>query len=180
MTQLDENWLSNFTNNVDVTEDLAGILRLIDNVAGKVNALNNVGYTLKFKNNKGIVLDQKELNKGGVTEFVLGRDVTLRVGGTNYTFNTMKKGNDERDIIDIAIPTQSTSGDLIDITSSGRVDVRNNISTGYSGVVGITSGNTQNRRLKECPISVENIDTNGEIIAYLVVGDERIPIRANI
>jgi hypothetical protein len=51
LTQLDENWLSNFTNNVDVTEDLAGILKLIDNVAGKVNALNNVGYTLKFKNN---------------------------------------------------------------------------------------------------------------------------------
>ena len=117
MTQLDENWLSNFTNNVDVTEDLAGILKLIDNVAGKVNALGNVGYTLKFKNNRGTVLDEKDLVKGGVTEFALGRDVTLRVGDNTYTFNTMKKGNDEPNIIDISIPTQSTPGDLISITS---------------------------------------------------------------
>ena len=117
LDQLDANWLSYFKNNNNITEDLAGILQLIDNVAGKVNALGNVGYTLQFKNNQGIVLDQKELVKGGVTEFVLGRDITLRVGDTSYKFNTMKKGNDEPNIIDISIPTQSTPGDLISITS---------------------------------------------------------------
>jgi len=171
LTQLDENWLSNFKNNVDVTEDLAGILRLIDNVAGKVNAIGNVKYTLVFRNNHDVELARGELVKNGETVYKLGRDITLRVGGKNYTFNTMKKGNDEPEIMDISIPTQSTSGDLISITSSGRVDVRNNISTGYSGVVGITSGNQQTRMLKECPISVENIDPTGDVIAYLHVGD---------
>lgn len=51
------------------------------------------------------------------------------------------------------------------------IKVRNNISNGYSSVVGITSGNQETRMLKECPIWVENIDPNANVIAYLHVGD---------
>ena len=104
---IDPNWLDYFVNNVNITEDLAGILKLLKRLVGN------------FKQSGPL------------------------------------------------------PGDIINIGSDDRtVNVRNNISTGYSGVVGITSGNQQNRMLKECPISLENKYPDGPVIAILKVGDQ--------
>lgn len=110
---IDPNWLDYFVNNVNVTEDLAGILKLLKRLVGN------------FKQSGPL------------------------------------------------------PGDIINIGSDDRtVNVRNNISTGYSGVVGITSGNQQNRMLKACPIRVENTNEDGPVIATLWVGDQSFAIRA--
>lgn len=69
-------------------------------------------------------------------------------------------------------------GDLISITNE-TVSVRNGIDMEYEGPVGIETA-FGGRRLVECNISVENIDDDGEVIAYLVVGNRRLPIKANI
>lgn len=73
-----------------------------------------------------------------------------------------------------SIPSQP--GDLIDIDES-KISVKNNISNGYSGVVGIT-GLGQNRQLSACPIRVDNENPDGPVIAKLWVGDKPFEIRA--
>ena len=116
--------------------------------------------------------------KGGVTEFVLGRDITLKVGGRNYTFNTMKKGTDEPEIVNIDIPTQSTPGDLIDIKSSGRVDVRNDISYEYTGPVSIKNTDGQ-RQLTSTDFRVNNIysgQADAITVAEIVIDGKTYPI----
>lgn len=121
LPNLEENWIRYFRHNANVTDDLAGILKLLNWLAGR-----------------------------------------------------------------IAQPTSQPQeaqtplpGDLINISSDNRtVNVKNNISEDYSGLVGITGSGT-NKQLSECPVDVTNADEEGPVIATLKFGDQTFYIRGN-
>ena len=57
------------------------------------------------------------------------------------------------------------------------IKVKNDFSSGYSGVVGV-KGSGSNMHLTECNVSVENVNKDGPVIATLTVGDKVFYIRA--
>lgn len=116
LTKLEDGWIRYFQRNENVTEDLAGILKLINWLAGKIQAMS------------------------------------------------------------APQATRPGAGDIINVTGDTTVNVKNDINTGYAGVVGITRGN--GRKLTACPISVTNVhEDDGEVIAWLNVGNQRLPIK---
>ena len=140
LTNLDGNWKTDFTRNTDnITEDLASILKLINNVAGKTATPT---YTLEFKNNKNSLITSGSLSPNGTATFGgFGRDITLKVNGQPLSFNTMFPNQSESTSITIPIPTL-TPGDIVQIVPSGNnntIKVKNNIRPNYNGPIGINS-----------------------------------------
>lgn len=121
LTDLESGWVDRyFYNNGDVTDDLAGILRLLNVIAKKVNTL------------------QRQYN------------------------NRVKE---------TPLP-----GDLISVDSDERtVNVKNNIPSGYSGLVGVTSGT--NREFVKQQLDVTPVDPNGPVITNINVGGTPYPVR---
>ena len=138
LTNLDSNWKNYFTSNTkNITQDLASILRLINNVAGKTATPT---YTLEFKNNNGSRITSGSLSPNGTATFDgFGRDITLKVNGQNLSFNTMIQGQSESTSITIPVPTLA-AGDIVQIVQSGNnntIKVKNGIRQGYEGPIGI-------------------------------------------
>lgn len=113
------NWIDYFKRNANVTEDLAGILKLLNWLAGRI--AQQVSQPQEAQN---------------------------------------------------PLP-----GDLINISPDNRtVNVKNNISWNYSGLVGINGGG-KNRQLTECAVNVVNTDEEAPVIATLTFGDQTFYIR---
>ena len=79
-------------------------------------------------------------------------------------------------------PSKPLEGDIINISpSDGRtVNVNNQISDNYTGLVGITGSGTgrAGRKLIEYEARVENKDPDAPVIATLFLGDQALPIKA--
>ena len=98
IASVNHNWKSNFTSNSNITQDLAGILKLIDNVAENIGTggVGDARWTLKFSTNNGDEIKTETIDADNSGEIVdisgFGRDIKLTIGDKDIKFNTMKEG----------------------------------------------------------------------------------------
>lgn len=103
LDHLPEGWKNSFLlNQNNITEDLAAILTLIDQVASSIDTDDDVGsWTLKFTTNNGDEICSKRVDSetSGQTVEIggFGRNVTLNIGGGLIKFNTMKQNTFQDD-----------------------------------------------------------------------------------
>lgn len=168
-------WLNKFTTNDNITEDLKAILELIDAmVVAASGGGDSRAWNLVFNTNHGSTICDKTLDPTSTWNTVVfdgfGRDIKIEIGVGNppagnqtVRFNTMMANHyyeNNRPVaenLSITIPEQKPlAGDLINIGSDGRtVSVNNNISQGYTGLVGIEPvGNGNKRRLVEKEVKI--------------------------
>jgi len=98
LSHLDSDWKDLFTRNENnITEDLASILTLIDNVADQVSSMGAIkGFTISFQDANGVDIANQEFSASSRNYSVqLGRQVDLTINGETFSFNTMH--SDEHD-----------------------------------------------------------------------------------
>ena len=161
--KINSNWRLNFLDNENMTQDLAGILKLIDLVAGRSGGGGGpaISWNLEFLTNNKVPIDQQTLDPDNPPAKVqfnnFGRDVKIKIGNDYVWFNTMKEntyydenGIMQNDRLEVEIPdNKPTSGDLITVIGSQvsvKCDSSISPSKEYSGLIGI-AGEKNNRQL---------------------------------
>lgn len=106
-------------NTGNITQDLATILQLIDDVAGA----SNVSFNMKFVDSNGTPIQSKPINPitNQEYEFNLDKGITLKVNGQELKFHTMSY-NPATDNLAITLPTKTLSF-MINGTQVGSADV---------------------------------------------------------
>lgn len=83
MPNLPSDWKSLFTDNINITDDLADIIRLINAVGGTTS------YTVTFNDNHNKTIASTTLSSGTNVISGFGRDIVLDLNGEVLKFNTM-------------------------------------------------------------------------------------------
>ena len=103
---LPTNWKEGFRNTENITQDLASILRLMDNVA---ESMYNQQFKLTFTDAAGQTIAEKlikpMLDQDTNYKFNLDREITLEVNGQQLRFRALSQG--PSDNTQVTIPTKT-------------------------------------------------------------------------